>query len=204
MPGELDNERFGALRDLCACPPRVRAGRRCLAGRSQWRALPRSRRWHRRQFARPQPSASGRGADRAGRQALARLQPLRDTGAAQAGRPAGRRPRLPTRSSSPIQAPRRWNARSRPRAAITMSAATPSATAPSPSKAPSTAARWRPSPPAASRNISKGSAPRSTASTRLRSTTSMLPPRRSPRKPRRSSSSRCRARAASAYFPRSR
>ena len=45
----------------------------------QRRALSRFRRRHRGQLARPRPSASGRGADRAGRQALARLQPLRDS-----------------------------------------------------------------------------------------------------------------------------
>ena len=97
-----------------------------------------------------------------------------------AGSPSGlSRTPSPTRSSSPIPAPRRWNARSRPRAAISSSTAIPSATARSPSKAPSTAARWRRSPPAASRNISRVSARRSTASTRFRSTTSRPPPRRS-------------------------
>ena len=47
----------------------------------------------------------------------------------------------------------------------------PSASASSPSKAPSTAARSRPSPPAARRNTSKASARRSRASTRCRSAT---------------------------------
>ena len=61
-------------------------------------------------------------------------------------------------------------ARSRWRASASRPAAIPSATASSPSRAPSTAARWRPSRPAARRNISKASAPRSTASTRSRST----------------------------------
>ena len=165
-------------------PLRLRARRGQLAGHRRRRALSRFRRRHRRQFARPRPSASRRGADRAGRQALARLQPLRDPGPAPA-RPSGWSTRpSPTRCSSPIPAPRRWNARSRRRAAISMSTAIRSASASSPSRAPSTAARWRPSPPAARRNISKASAPRSTASTRCRSATSTPPRRRSrPRPP---------------------
>ena len=55
------------------------------------------------------------------------------------------------------------------------STAIPNASAPSPSKAPSTAARWRRSLPAARRNTSKASARRPTASTRSPSTTSMPP-----------------------------
>ena len=109
--------------------------------------------------ARPRPSGAGRGADRAGREALARLQPLPHP------RPGARSPRRsaarpsPTRSSSAIPAPRRSSARSRRRGATTSSAAIPSATASSPSPAPSTAGRWRRSPPPATPNISKGFGP---------------------------------------------
>ena len=48
--------------DLCACPPRLRAGRGRLARRDQWRALSRFHLRRRRQRARPCASASGRGA----------------------------------------------------------------------------------------------------------------------------------------------
>ena len=81
-------------------------------------------------------------------------------GQARLGRAAGRRRPSPTRCSSPIPAPRRWNARSRRRAAITMSTAIPSASASSPSRAPSTAARWPPSPPAARQKYLEGFGPK--------------------------------------------
>ena len=157
---------LAAAAHLCARRPRLRARRRRLAGDARRRALSRFRRRHRGQRARPCPSASRRGADRAGRQALAHLEPLPDPGRRAAGRSGSSTRPSPTWSSSPIRAPRRSSARSRWRANITRRTASPSASASSPSKAPSTAARSRPSRPAASRNTSKASARRSRASTR--------------------------------------
>ena len=66
---------------------------------------------------------------------------------------------LPISCSSPIPAPRRWNARSRSRADITPPRAIPSAIASSPSKAPSTAARWRRWPPPARPKYLEGFGP---------------------------------------------
>ena len=63
---------------------------------------------------------AGRGADRAGRQALAHLQPLRVPGQERLAERLVEAP-SPTRCSSPIPAPRRSNARSRWRAATSSS-----------------------------------------------------------------------------------
>ncbi len=115
-------------------------------------------------------------------QALAHVQPLSRRGAGAAGRSGSSRRRSPTGCSSAIRAPRPARPRSRRRGAITMSPAARSAGASSPSRAPSTAARWRPSPPAATRSISKASGRRSRASTRCRSATSPRPKRRSGRR----------------------
>ena len=109
------------------------------------------------------------GADRAG-PASSGTPPISSAFRKASGWPSGwSRAPSPTWCSSPIPAPRRTKRHqdgaqvSRPRTAI------PSASASSPSRAPSTAARWRRSRPAASRNISKASARRSKASTRCRS-----------------------------------
>ena len=138
-----DGRELASFADLCARRSRFRAGRGRLAGHDRRRALSRFRLRHRGQCARPRPSASGRGADRAGAQGLARLQPLPHSGRRAAGRAARARRPSPTRCSSPIPAPRRSNARSRWRASTSPPTASPSATASSPSRAPSTAARWR-------------------------------------------------------------
>ena len=106
------------------------------------------------------------GADRAGGQALAHLQPLSRPRAGAAGEAAGR---CDLRRHGVLHQFRRRGdrvRRSRWRGAINTRTAIPSASASSPSKARSTAARWRPSRPAGRRNISKASGPRPTASTR--------------------------------------
>ena len=107
------------------------------------RALSRFRRRHRRQRARPRPSASGRGADRAGRQALARLEPLPDPGGRAAGAAARRRD---LRRHGVLHQFRRRGDRVRDQDGAPVPCrrtASPSASASSPSRAPSTAARWR-------------------------------------------------------------
>ncbi len=72
--------------------------------------------------------------------------------------PARATRRSPITCSSPIPARKRSRARSRRRASIMRPAAIPSASVSSRSRARSTAARWRRSPPAAIRNTSKASA----------------------------------------------
>ena len=57
---------LASIADLCARRPRFRAGRGRLADHDRRRALSRFHLRRRRQCARPRPSASGRGADRAG------------------------------------------------------------------------------------------------------------------------------------------
>ena len=173
---------IASVADLRARRPRLRARRGRLAHRDQRRALSRFHLRHRGQRARPCPSASGRGADRAGAEALARLQPVsRFPEGERLAAAAVRRRASPTWCSSAIPAPRRSKARSRWRANTNRRAASRSATASSPSKAPSTAARWRRSPPAGRRNISKASARRSRASTRCRSAISRRSSARSAR-----------------------
>ena len=78
------------------------------------------------------------------------------------------------------------SAPSRSRANIMRRTARRSGTASSPSKAPSTAARWRRSPPAGRRNISKASVRWSKASIRCRSAISTPSSARSDRRPPRS------------------
>ena len=70
--------------DLCPCRPRFRAGRGLLADCDQRRALSRLLVRRRGQCARPCASEAGRGADRPGPQALARLEPLPDPGSREA------------------------------------------------------------------------------------------------------------------------
>ena len=142
------------------------------SSRTDGTPLPRLSRRHRRQRPRPRPSASRRGAEGAGRQALARLQHLRDPGPGAARRHGSWRRPSPTRCSSPIPAPRRSNARSRRRGATISSNGRAGAL-------PHHHLRGRlPRPDAgdprrrrASRNISKASARRSRGSTRCRSAT---------------------------------
>ena len=150
---------IASVADLCARRPRFRAGRGRLADHDQRRALPRFHLRRRGQCARPRASASGRGDHRAGAEALARLQPLPHPGRRAAGRRGCARRASPTSCSSPIPAPRRWKARSRWRASISRPPAIPSATASSPSRARSTAARWRRSPPARNKKYLDGFGP---------------------------------------------
>ena len=76
---------------------------------------------------RPRASASGRGADRAGPEDLAHVQPLPDAGTGEAGAAASPKRPSPTRCSSPTRAPRRWSAPSRWRASIMRITVIPSA-----------------------------------------------------------------------------
>ena len=80
---------LASIANLCPCGRRVRARRGRLAVHGGRRAISRFRRRHRRQCVRPCPSAAGRGADRAGAEALAHLQPLSRPGGKPC-RPAGR------------------------------------------------------------------------------------------------------------------
>ena len=73
------NRDIASVADLCARQPCLRAGRGRLAGRDQRRALSRFYLRRRRECARPCASASRRRADRAGAEAVARLQPLPDS-----------------------------------------------------------------------------------------------------------------------------
>ena len=82
---------------------------------------------HRRERARPRAPAAGRGAARAGRQAVAHLQPVPLPDGEQLAERLCERP-SPTTCSSAIPAPRRSKARSRSRAATTSPTASPSAT----------------------------------------------------------------------------
>ena len=143
-----------------------------MADRDQRRALSRFYRRRRRQRARARPSLPDRCAERAGTQAVARLEPVPDSRGGAAGGAACAPPPSPTSSSSAIPVPRRWNARSRSRANTSSPAAGPSVTASLPSKAPSTGVRSRRSPPAARKNTSKASARWCGASIRFRSATS--------------------------------
>ena len=158
MPSELCRD-IASAADLCARRPRFRAGRRRLAGRDQRRALSRFHLRRRRQRARPRASAARRRAHRAGAEALARLQPLPHSRGRAAGRAAVRgelrRPRLllqfrrrgdGVRDQDGAQIP----VRQRPAR---------SAIASSPSKAPSTAARWRRSRPAGNKKYLEGFGP---------------------------------------------
>ena len=92
--------------------------------------------------------------------------------------------RSPTRHSFATPAPRHLSARSRWHAGSTTGVASPSATASSRSRAPSTGAPSRPFPPAARRSISKVSGPFCPASMGCRSATSRRSRRRSARRPR--------------------
>ena len=165
--------------------PDVRAGRRLLADDGRRRALPRFRRRHRRRLARPFAPASRRDADLAGRKALAHVEPVPDA----RGRAAGERLADATFADLVFFANSGAEANE---AAIKMAraplrrTAIPSAFASSPSRAPSTAARWRRSRPAARPNISKVSGRRSRASTRSRSPIWRRSRRRSSRRRRRS------------------
>ena len=127
----------------------LRARRRRLSVRSRRATLSRLRQRHRGHAARPRPSAPGGGAQAAGREALALLQPLRHRAAAAARRAPGRA--LVRRHRVLLQLRRRGaGVRDQDGAPVPLSsAASPSATASSPSRAPSTAAPWRPSRPAA-------------------------------------------------------
>ena len=100
------------------------------------------------------------GADRAGRQALARLQPLRDSRPEPAGRAAGRGH---LRRQGVLHQFGRGGAGMRDQDGAPLPVcrrAIPSASASSPSRAPSTAARWRPSPPAARHKYLEGFGPK--------------------------------------------
>ena len=111
-------------------------------------------------------SASGRGACRSRRPSSGTCRTCSGARTATSS-PHGCASRaLPISCSSVIPAPKRWNARSRSRAAITPPRAIPSAIASSPSRARSTAARWARWPRPARPNISKASVRRWTASTR--------------------------------------
>ena len=162
---------------------RFRARRGLLADRHQRRALSRFHFRRRGQCARPLPSASGRGAAGAGARNSGTCRTCSRARTARGSRRGCASRASPTSCSSPIPAPRRWNARSRSRANITPPRAIPSAIASSPSTARFTAARWRRWPRPARRNISKASARRLTVSTRCRSATSRPSRRRSARRP---------------------
>ena len=139
---------------------RVRARRGRLARLHDGRALSRFRQRRRRQRARPRAPQAGRRADRAGQQALALLQPLPRRRAGAAGRAAVRGD--VRRQGVLLQFGRR-GLRGRHQAGAALSlrrTATPSAGASSPSRARSTAARWPPSPPPATRSTWKASASR--------------------------------------------
>ena len=124
------------------------------------RAISRLRRRHRGQFAGPQPPASGRRADRAGRQALARLQPLQIPGQTPARR-AARREHLRRQGVFHQFGRRGAGMRDQDRAPLSISStAIPSASARSPSRAPSTAARWPRSPPAGRQKYLEGFGPK--------------------------------------------
>src|SRR5262249_47275833 len=62
--------------DFCACRPRLRAGRRRMAHRHEWRTLSRFRLGCRRERARPCASASRCCARRTVAEAVARIEPL--------------------------------------------------------------------------------------------------------------------------------
>ena len=112
-----------------------------MADRHQRRALPRFHLRRGGQRARPRPSAPGRGDHRAGQEGLARFQSLPHPRGRAAGRSGCARRASRTWCSSPIPAPRRWNARSRWRASTSRRTASRSATASSRSRAPFTGAR---------------------------------------------------------------
>ena len=99
-------------------PVRSAAGarRRRLSDRRARRAISGFRQRHRGQPARPRPSASDQGDPGSGGDADACVQPLRQPAGRGLCRSGSSTSPSPTRSSSPIRAPRRSNARSRPRA----------------------------------------------------------------------------------------
>ena len=120
----LDRD-IASVADLCARPPRFRAGRRRLAGRDRRRALPRFHLRRRRQCAGTCPSASGRGAHRAGAKSSGTSPTSTKFPKPSASRSGCATRASPTWCSSAIPAPRRWNARSRRRANTTRRAAQP-------------------------------------------------------------------------------
>ena len=132
---------------------------RALADCDRWRALSRFHLRRGGQLARPCASASRRGAAGAGDKALAHVEPVQEPGRRAARRRGCASRALPITCSSPIPARRRWNAPSRRRATITRPRATPNATASSPSKARSMAARWRRSPRPARQKYLEGFGP---------------------------------------------
>ena len=145
---------------------RFRARRRRMADRDQWRALSRFHLRRRGQCARPLRIRiwSRRCRSRPPSSGTCRICSRARTASGSRHGCASRA--SPMSCSSPIPAPRRWNARSRWRATITPPRAIRSAIASSPSRARSTAARWRRSRPPARQNISKVLVRRWTASTR--------------------------------------
>ena len=102
--------------DLWPVGCRRRAGRRLLSLRHRRPQISRFHQRHRRHRARPLPSASDRGGDRAGEEAVAHLEPVPASRGRSAGASGSSTTPSPTPCSSAIPAPRRSSWRSRWRA----------------------------------------------------------------------------------------